>query len=169
MRRASSSRSTASRSRSSSRSRASPKASSARSKASCTFAGRSSRRVFPGMLNLDTHILLHALAGTLKPAERRLLAGDLWSISAIVRWEICKLQQLGRIELDLDMAEVARVLSRIQTWPLTWEICRESCRLDVRGDPADELIAATSIVHNVPLVTRDKVLRSSKQVPLARA
>jgi len=29
----------------------------------------------------------------LKPAERRLLASDIWSISAIVRWEICKLQQ----------------------------------------------------------------------------
>jgi PIN domain nuclease of toxin-antitoxin system len=120
------------------------------------------------MLNLDTHILLHALAGTLKPAERRLLATDVWSISAIVRWEICKLQQLGRIELDLELAEVTRILHRIHTWPLTWEICRMSCRLDVRGDPADELIAATSLAHNVPLVTRDRTLRRSKQIPLAR-
>jgi PIN domain nuclease of toxin-antitoxin system len=119
------------------------------------------------MLNLDTHILLYALAGTLKPAERRLLASDVWSISAIVRWEICKLEQLGRIELDLDLAEVTRVLNRIETWPLTWEICRASCALDVRGDPADELIAATSLVHNVPLVTRDRSLRRSEQVPLA--
>jgi predicted nucleic acid-binding protein len=31
------------------------------------------------------------------------------------------------------------------------------------------LIAATSVVHNVPLVTRDKALLKSKQVPLARA
>jgi PIN domain nuclease of toxin-antitoxin system len=119
------------------------------------------------MLNLDTHILLHALAGTLKPAERRLLAGDQWSISAIVRWEICKLEQLGRIELDLDLPEVGRILHGLHTWPLSWEICQASCRLDVRGDPADELIAATSIVHSVPLVTRDKVLRRSKQVPIA--
>lgn len=120
------------------------------------------------MLNLDTHVLLHALGGTLRPAERRLLVSHLWSISAIVRWEICKLQQLGRIELDLDLPEVARVLNRIHTWPLTWEICRASCRLDVRGDPADELIAATSLVHNVPLVTRDRALRRSKQIPLAK-
>lgn len=120
------------------------------------------------MLNLDTHILLHALAGTLKPAERRLLATEVWSISAIVRWEICKLRELGRIELDLELPEVARVLHRIHTWPLTWEICQASCRLDVSGDPADELIAATSVAHNVPLVTRDRRLRRSKQVPLAR-
>ncbi|MFQ6045265.1 MAG: PIN domain-containing protein [Gemmatimonadales bacterium] len=114
-------------------------------------------------------MLLHALGGTLRAAERRLLAGDLWSVSAIVRWEICKLQQLGRIELDIDLPEVKRALSRVHTWPLTWEICRASCRLDVRGDPADELIAATSLVHNVPLVTRDKRLRRSKQIPLAKA
>lgn len=120
------------------------------------------------MLNLDTHILLHALQDTLKPAERRLLESDVWSISSIVRWEICKLRQLGRIELELDAPDVSRILNRLHTWPLTWEICRESCRLDVRGDPADELIAATSVVHNVPLVTRDRTLRRSKQVPLAK-
>jgi PIN domain nuclease of toxin-antitoxin system len=118
------------------------------------------------MLNLDTHILLHALAGTLKPAERRLLRSDQWSISAIVRWEICKLRQLERIDLDLDLAEVSRILNRIHTWPLTWEICRTSCRLDVSADSADELIAATSVVHKIPLVTRDRILRRSKHVPL---
>lgn len=119
------------------------------------------------MLNLDTHVLLNALAGTLKPAERRLLEGDTWSISAIVRWEICKLRQLGRIDLDLELPEVTRILSRLHTWPLSWEICRTSCALDVSGDPADELIGATSVVHNVPLVTRDRRLRRSKQIPLA--
>jgi PIN domain nuclease of toxin-antitoxin system len=45
----------------------------------------------------------------------------------------------------------------------------QSTRLDVKGDPADELIAATSVVHQLPLVTRDRALRRSKQVPLAAA
>ena len=36
------------------------------------------------MLNLDTHILLHAVAGTLRPGERRLLTARRWSMSAIV-------------------------------------------------------------------------------------
>jgi len=43
-----------------------------------------------------------------------------------------------------------------------------STRLDIRGDPADELIAATSIVHNVPLMTRDRAIHTSKMVPLVR-
>jgi PIN domain nuclease of toxin-antitoxin system len=119
------------------------------------------------MLNLDTHVLLHALAGSLTSPERALLSRNVWSISSIVRWEICKLEQLGRIEVDLDKAEVKRVLGRLHTWPLSWEVCRESCRLDVAGDPADQLIGATSVVHRVPLVTRDRRLRSSKIIPLA--
>ena len=48
------------------------------------------------MLNLDTHIVLHALAGSLTRREEKLLRRELWSISAIVLWEITKLAQLGR-------------------------------------------------------------------------
>ena len=40
-----------------------------------------------------------------------------------------------------------------------------STRLDFRGDPADEIIAATSVVHDVPLRTRDEVIRGSGVVP----
>ncbi|MGH7728010.1 MAG: PIN domain-containing protein [Vulcanimicrobiaceae bacterium] len=120
------------------------------------------------MLNVDTHVLLHAVGGELKPRERRLLESDSWSISAIVLWEIAKLAQLRRIALDLDDPEVVRVLARLHVWPLSREVARTSTRLDVRGDPADELIAATSVVHKVPLLTRDRALLASKIVPLAR-
>lgn len=120
------------------------------------------------MLNVDTHVLLYAVTGALKPRETRLLSAANWSVSAIVLWEIAKLAQLGRIEVDLDDPEVVRVLARIHIWPLTREIARASTRLDVRGDPADELIGATSVVHKVPLVTRDRSLLRSKIVPLAR-
>jgi PIN domain nuclease of toxin-antitoxin system len=119
------------------------------------------------LLNLDTHVLLHAVTGNLRPAEDRLLRRQPWSISAIVLWEISKLAQLGRIEVDLDDPIVIRTLSAIQVWPITMEIARASTRLDVRSDPADELIAATSIVHRVPLLTRDRVLRRSRIIPLA--
>ena len=60
-----------------------------------------------------------------------------------------------------------RALSSVLVWPITREVAIASTRLDVRGDPADELIAATSVVHRVPLVTRDRNLRGSKLVPLA--
>lgn len=119
------------------------------------------------MLNLDTHIFLYAVTGALTQRESALLRGQPWSISAIVLWEIAKLAQLGRIEVDLDDRHVVEVMTAIQVWPITIDIARASTRLDVRGDPADEVIAATSIVHDVPLVTRDRSLRRSKQIPLA--
>ncbi len=119
------------------------------------------------MLNLDTHILIYALAGELTAKESRRLSSDSWSISAIVLWEISKLAQLGRIEIDLDDVELTRTLSRIHTWPLTLEICRAIRTLDFRADPADEIIAATSLVHRIPLLTRDRRLRRSRRVPLA--
>jgi PIN domain nuclease of toxin-antitoxin system len=120
------------------------------------------------MLNLDTHVLLYAVTGALRSREARLLSADRWSVSAIVLWEIAKLAQLGRIAVDLDDAEVTRVLARVHVWPLTREIARASTRLDIQGDPADELIAATSVVQKVPLVTQDRALLKSKMVPFAR-
>ena len=119
------------------------------------------------MLNLDTHILLYALTDELTARERATLSNETWSISGIVLWEIAKLSELGRIEIDLDHAELGRTLARIHTWPLTLDICRSIKSLDFDSDPADEIIAATSLVHRVPLVTRDRKMRRSKLIPLA--
>jgi PIN domain nuclease of toxin-antitoxin system len=74
------------------------------------------------MLNLDTHVLIHALRGDLRP---------------------------------------------LHVWPLDLAIAKASTVLDFGGDPADELIAATSVIHGVPLVTRDRRIRESRLVPLA--
>jgi len=120
------------------------------------------------MLNLDTHILVYALAGELTRREAALLAREPWSIAAIVIWEIAKLAELGRIEVDLDDPELTRTLAKIHVWPLTLDVCRAIRTLDFRGDPADEMIAATSLVHRVPLVTRDRRIRRSQRVPLLR-
>ena len=119
------------------------------------------------MINLDTHILLFALSGSLRKRERDLLLGTDWGISAIVLREIAKLSQLGRIKLDLNDPVVENSLAGIHVWPLDLEVSRMSCHLDFSADPADEIISATSIVHKVPLLTRDKRIRRSKQVPLA--
>ncbi|MGH7638444.1 MAG: type II toxin-antitoxin system VapC family toxin [Gemmatimonadaceae bacterium] len=119
------------------------------------------------MVSLDTHVLVFALAGKLTATERRILTAETWSLSAIVLWELAKLVQLGRLELDLDDAETVRILSALHVWPIDLAISVESTRLDYSGDPADELIGATAVVHNVPLLTRDRRMRASKIVPLA--
>ena len=119
------------------------------------------------MLNLDTHVLVHALAGSSTPREKQLLANDTWSISAIVLWELSKLVQLGHLQMDLEDPDVVRTLGAVRVWPLDLAVARQSTRLDFRSDPADEIIAATSVVHKLPLLTRDRTIRRSKLVPLA--
>jgi predicted nucleic acid-binding protein len=119
------------------------------------------------MLNLDTHILLHAVTGDLTSRETKLLAAQPWGISAIVLREIARLAQLKRIDVDLLDQTVVRVLSAIHVWPITIDIAHASTQLDVSVDPADELIAATSVVYRVPLVTRDRKPRGSKLLNLA--
>ena len=119
------------------------------------------------MLNLDTHILIFALRGELRAREQSLLTQARWSVSAIVLWEIAKLAQLGRVDVDLEDRDVATTLNRMHVWPIDLAVAVASTRLDFRGDPADELIAATSVVHRIPLVTRDAVILGSAIVPLA--
>ena len=119
------------------------------------------------MLNLDTHILVFAIDGELQRSEQVLLTRSPWSVSAIVLWELAKLVQQGRLDMDLDDRDVVRVLNRLHVWPIDLAVARASTRLDFKSDPADEIIAATSVVHGVPLVTRDRVMRRSKVVPLA--
>ena len=119
------------------------------------------------MLNLDTHIVIFAVTDELRPSEQALLEQEPWSVSAMVFWELGNLSQLGRIDLELESPAVTRILGTLHVWPIDLAVARASTRLDFRSDPADELIAATSIVHGIPLLTRDRILRASSVVPLA--
>ncbi|MCY4312487.1 MAG: VapC toxin family PIN domain ribonuclease, partial [Gammaproteobacteria bacterium] len=84
-----------------------------------------------------------------------------------VLWELAKLVQLRRIDIDLYDRDVKHVLAQLHVWPIDLEIARASTNLDFRGDPADEIIAATSIIHDIPLLTRDHTILRSHIVPLA--
>ena len=121
------------------------------------------------MIALDTHILLFALLGEpLTAREKRVLGKqEPWSIAAIVLWEIAMLVKKKRVSLNFDDSATRQALARVHVWPLTLEIARAATALDFQSDPADELIAATSLVHAIPLLTRDKRIRASKRVPLA--
>jgi PIN domain nuclease of toxin-antitoxin system len=119
------------------------------------------------MLNLDTHILLFSLDGSLTAREKKLLEKERWGVSAIVLWEIAILHQKGRIALGVNSPLLAAALERIHVWALSREVCLNLTALDFSSDPADELIAATSLTYGVPLVTRDEKIRKSRIVDFA--
>ena len=118
------------------------------------------------LINLDTHIVIHLLNGGLSQAECNLIKSNETGICAIVVWELAKLKQLGRISLGPDEPAVSNFLRECRIWQIDSLIAVASTKLDFRSDPADELIAATSIVHRVPLLTRDAKLLSSNMIPL---
>ena len=119
------------------------------------------------MLNLDTHILIFALEGRLNAREQKLLAENSWGISSIVLWEVDMLARRGRSNFDLRDSEFFRNINRLTIWPTDGWVCRRIRDLDFKSDPADEMIAATSLHHGVPLLTRDRRILASKVVPLA--
>ena len=119
------------------------------------------------MINLDTHILLHALIDNLRPREKQLFKNNQCVISSIVLWEASKLYQYGKITIDPSSIRFRNAISVLQIVPIDIEIATHACRLDFQSDPADEIIAATSICHNIPLLTRDKRIKASRIVPLA--
>lgn len=119
------------------------------------------------MLNLDTHMLIFLLSGELTEKELKYLQTEDLAISDIVLWELSKLVQLKRLELELDSEEFRKLLLNLTVIPITLPIAVASTKLDFHGDPADEIIAATSLVGKIPLLTRDRSMRKSKLVPLA--
>ncbi len=119
------------------------------------------------MLNLDTHIFLRALVGTLTRREADLVESEDCGISAIVLWEIAKLHQLGRINTGLEHPLLAEQITQMRVWPIDQRVVYAVLQLDFTSDPADELIAATSLAYGAPLVTRDSRVRESKVVPFA--
>ncbi|HEX5656043.1 MAG TPA: PIN domain-containing protein [Polyangiales bacterium] len=120
------------------------------------------------MILLDTHILVDAFDGRLRGAEETKLRADAqWAVADITLWELSMLYIAGRIAIDVASAEGRNAIAPLRIYPITVEIAHQSCRLDFKTDPADHLIAATSIVHNVPLMTRDRAIRTSKLVRFA--
>jgi PIN domain nuclease of toxin-antitoxin system len=119
------------------------------------------------MLNLDTHILIALLVGELTSSEGTIMHGRRFAISDIVLWEVAKLVQLGRRRMDLEGTDFRSALLELTVFPISLEIARVSTQLDFTSDPADEIIAATSIVEKIPLLTRDRRILKSRMVPFA--
>ncbi len=116
------------------------------------------------MLNLDTHVLIHAVGGKLTARED---ACCVRIVGAFQRSFFGKLRNWLSLTASTSISMIRK--SPEFSMPCTfgrspWTSRGPARGLDVHVDPADELIAATSLVHKVPLVTRDRKLLSSKLV-----
>jgi PIN domain nuclease of toxin-antitoxin system len=126
------------------------------------------------MIVLDTCALLYdaltpdRLTEAARSAiERADTAGQL-ACCDISLWEIAMLAARGRIDPGTDVASFLHLaLSARSTHvlPLTPEIAALSVSLGLHGDPADRLIAATTVHHGAQLVTSDQRLRDVPGVP----
>lgn len=126
------------------------------------------------MIILDTHIWIWWVHD-----EARLTSEQLQTIhdnesqglgiSAISCWEVAKLVEKKRLLLPIDLEqwfELAFSYPGVQVISISPEVAIQSTRFPVEfsQDPADQLIAATALVNNCPLVTSDSKLRDYDQL-----
>ena len=122
---------------------------------------------------LDTHAALWIVetSARLSPRVRALAQNhetDAFGLAAISLLEIARKARDGEIVLTPDPADWLENLSqRFQVLPLTPLIAWRSVSLDwTHRDPADRLIVATALEHQLTLVTHDKEISRWGGVPV---
>nr|VFK60638.1 MAG: PIN domain nuclease, a component of toxin-antitoxin system (PIN domain) [Candidatus Kentron sp. UNK]VFK69850.1 MAG: PIN domain nuclease, a component of toxin-antitoxin system (PIN domain) [Candidatus Kentron sp. UNK] len=122
------------------------------------------------MILLDTCVIIwDALApGRLTPKARAIIENSEGEsmICDISLWEISMLIKKGRLVVDDTTSRFMNLLIECRHFHIqgiTPEIAELSVNLgsDINNDPADRLIAASSILMNAPLLTADRNLRDA--------
>lgn len=129
------------------------------------------------MLLADTHIwyrwrvvpdnLSHEQRRALQRIERK---GEAVAVSAISLWELAMMASSGRVRVNLALDSWIEEMSDdplIEILPLTAAIAATSVSLTgLPRDPADRIIAATALCHQLTLLTSDERIREWGQVPI---
>lgn len=122
---------------------------------------------------LDTHAVLWIIADDAPLSARvRALArnheADSFCLAAISLVEIARLMKAGTIQPDSDPADwLDGIGHQFQVLPLTPTIAWRSANLDwPHKDPADRLICATALEHQLTLITQDREITRWGGVPV---
>ncbi len=123
---------------------------------------------------LDTHAWIQrALGEPLPPLVEKTLTdhADRLALADISLWEAAKLVELGKLELSVPLAEFFRLAltPELTVLPVTSAIAERVTTLEASGfhkDPADQLIVATALVHQLRFVSDDSRIRQWGKVPL---
>ena len=125
------------------------------------------------MILLDTHVVIWMasdpgkLSRTAGDAIRKASREGGIAISAMTLWELAWLMTNGRLDISGTVeAFVEEIAARTAVRPITPKIAVLATQLPdtYPGDPGDRLIGATALVEGIALVTKDRNIRSCKQV-----
>ena len=127
------------------------------------------------MIVADTHIIIwNALKPEMLSRKAEKVISEANSSDGIIfcdisLWEIAMLMHKGRLNINVEYLVFIKLVLESTNYvyrTITPEIARLSANLfsDNNKDPADRIIAATSIIENAKLVTADKKLRKSRKV-----
>jgi len=125
------------------------------------------------MIVADTHVIIwdalkpEKLSENAKEAFFHANNEDGIIFCEISLWEIAMLIRKNRIQVDASYQEFIKLVMASNKYVLhgiTPEIAELSTQFDpsVTKDPADRIIAATSVIENVVLVTADENLRKAE-------
>ena len=128
------------------------------------------------MIVLDTHVVIW---DALTPNRLSAEAGQVIAqanqrdgviISDISLWEIAMLIEKGQVQVDVGCQAFINLLlqaNKTIVRALSAQIATLAVQFpdEITKDPADRLIAATTIVENASLITADRNLRSSSLIP----
>jgi PIN domain nuclease of toxin-antitoxin system len=124
---------------------------------------------------VDTHVIIwdalkpEMLSKNAKKDIKQANERDGILFCEISLWEIAMLVKKGRISIDTSFQNFIKLVfssNKYQFQGITPEIAELSTQLleEVNKDPADRIIAATSLIHNIPLITKDSNLLKADSI-----
>lgn len=125
------------------------------------------------MILLDTHVIVWLasdpgkLSRKASDAIREASREGGTAISAITLWELAWLMTNGRLDISGTVeAFVEEIAARTAVRPITAKVAVLANQFppNYPGDPCDRLIGATALAEGMPLVTKDRNIRGSRQV-----